>query len=40
MGRAVLFPVPCEVAYDYLVAPDNRAEWQSTRPIDSRSSSQ
>ncbi|MBS45500.1 MAG: polyketide cyclase [Nocardioides sp.] len=30
MGRAVLFPVPCEVAYDYLVAPDNRAEWQSS----------
>ena len=28
--RAVRFPVSCEVAYDYLVAPDNRASWQSS----------
>lgn len=26
----VPFDVSCEVAYDYLVAPDNRAEWQSS----------
>ncbi len=29
-ARPVLFPVSCEVAYDYLVAPDNRAAWQSS----------
>jgi hypothetical protein len=28
--RPVRFPVSCEVAYDYLVAPDNRAAWQSS----------
>ena len=26
----VRFDVSCEKAYDYLVAPDNRAEWQSS----------
>ena len=26
----VVFPVSCEEAYDYLVAPENRAEWQSS----------
>ncbi|WP_323793762.1 SRPBCC family protein [Nocardioides sp.] len=30
MSRPVRFPVSCEVAYDYLVAPDNRAAWQSS----------
>ena len=29
-GRPVLFPVACESAYDYLIAPDNRAAWQSS----------
>ena len=28
--RPVPFPVSCEEAYDYLVAPDNRAAWQSS----------
>ena len=28
--RSILFPVSCEVAYDYLVAPDNRSAWQSS----------
>jgi hypothetical protein len=27
---AVSFPVPCEVAFDYLVDPRRRAEWQSS----------
>lgn len=27
---AVAFPVSCEVAYDYLVDPAHRAEWQSS----------
>lgn len=26
----VAFPVPCEVAFDYLVDPRNRASWQSS----------
>ncbi len=30
MSRPVRFGVPCEVAYDYLVAPGHRAEWQSS----------
>ena len=29
-GRVVHFPVSCEVAYDYLVDPANRALWQSS----------
>lgn len=29
-GRPVHFDVPCEVAYDYLVDPANRAAWQSS----------
>ena len=29
-GRPVLFGVSCETAYDYLVAPANRAGWQSS----------
>ncbi len=28
--RSIRFPVSCEVAYDYLVAPDNRSAWQSS----------
>lgn len=28
--RPVRFGVPCEVAYDYLVDPANRAAWQSS----------
>lgn len=27
---SIVFPVPCETAYDYLVAPANRAAWQSS----------
>ena len=27
---AVAFPVSCEVAFDYLVEPHNRAAWQSS----------
>ncbi|CUR55242.1 conserved hypothetical protein [metagenome] len=30
MTRQVRFDVPCEVAFDYLVDPLNRAEWQSS----------
>lgn len=30
MVSPVRFQVSCETAYDYLVAPDNRAEWQSS----------
>lgn len=30
MGSSVRFEVSCEDAYDYLVAPANRAEWQSS----------
>ena len=29
-GGAVQFPVPAEVAYDYLVDPTHRPEWQSS----------
>ncbi len=29
-GRSVRFPVSCEVAYDYLVDPAQRASWQSS----------
>ena len=29
-GGSVAFPVRPEVAFDYLVDPDNRAEWQSS----------
>ena len=29
-SKPIPFGVTCEVAYDYLVAPDNRAEWQSS----------
>ena len=30
VGGTVAFPVPAEVAFDYLVDPANRAEWQSS----------
>ncbi|GAA5143096.1 hypothetical protein GCM10023340_07750 [Nocardioides marinquilinus] len=30
MSRPIRFDVSCEEAYDYLVAPDNRPEWQSS----------
>lgn len=30
MSRAVRFPVPRAAAYDYLVTPENRPEWQSS----------
>ncbi len=30
MGHEVEFPVPAEVAFDYLVEPRNRAQWQSS----------
>lgn len=30
MGQPVPFPVSCEAAYDYLIAPENRAAWQSS----------
>ena len=30
VGGTVAFPVPAEVAFDYLVDPANRPEWQSS----------
>jgi hypothetical protein len=30
LGGTVPFPVPAEVAFDYLVDPRNRSEWQSS----------
>ncbi|CAN5437811.1 hypothetical protein BH11ACT8_BH11ACT8_33430 [soil metagenome] len=29
-SRPVPFPVSCEVAYDYLIDPDTRGDWQSS----------
>ena len=30
VGGTVPFPVPAEVAFDYLVDPANRPQWQSS----------